>query len=86
MSLSHIHIRTYENTTPPRSEEQRPIQYGTLTVTPILQSRDSAFGAEVSGIDWKNPVPAETVTQVKRARGVEGRGFLTLHIACRASR
>lgn len=67
MSLSHIHIRTYENTTPLRSEEQKPIQYGTLIVTPILQSKDSAFGTEVSGVDWKNPLPAETVAQVKRA-------------------
>ena len=60
-----MHIRTYENTSPPESEKQKSIQYGTLTVLPVLQSEDSVFGAEVSGVDWDNPVPAETVAQVK---------------------
>ena len=66
MALSHMHIRTYENTAPPQSEKNEPIQYGSLTVIPVLQSEDSVFGAEVSGVDWENPVPAETVAQVNR--------------------
>lgn len=69
MALSHMHIRTYENTSPPLSEKQKPIQDGSLTVLPILQSKNSVFGAEVSGVDWKNPVPAETVSQVSACYG-----------------
>lgn len=60
-----MHIRTYENTSPPQSQKQKSIQYGKLTVIPVLQSEDSVFGAEVSGVVWDNPVPAETVAQVK---------------------
>lgn len=66
MALSHKHIRIYKNTAPPGSQTQKPVQYGNLTVIPILESENSAFGAEVSGVDWENPVPAETVAQVKR--------------------
>lgn len=65
MALSHMHIRTYENTAPPQSDKQNSIQYRKLTVIPILQSEYSVFGAEVSGVDWRNPVQAETVAQVK---------------------
>ncbi|QGA17439.1 hypothetical protein EYB26_005110 [Talaromyces marneffei] len=64
MALSHKHIRIYKNTAPPGSQTQKPVQYGNLTVIPILESENSAFGAEVSGVDWENPVPAETVAQL----------------------
>ncbi|KAH8698693.1 putative alpha-ketoglutarate-dependent 2,4-dichlorophenoxyacetate dioxygenase [Talaromyces proteolyticus] len=64
MSLSHIHIRTYENTCPSQTDKHSVIQDGNLSVTPVLQSEDSAFGAEVTGVDWSRPIPEETVAQL----------------------
>jgi hypothetical protein len=37
-----------------------------ISIVPVLVSRESAFGAEVSGINWKNPVSDEVVKQVRR--------------------
>ncbi|PWY84782.1 putative alpha-ketoglutarate-dependent 2,4-dichlorophenoxyacetate dioxygenase [Aspergillus heteromorphus CBS 117.55] len=61
--LAHIDIRTYANTCP-RADALPAIQEGALTVRPVFQSADSSFGAEVSGIDWSNPIPADVVAQL----------------------
>ncbi|QKX62100.1 uncharacterized protein TRUGW13939_09256 [Talaromyces rugulosus] len=65
MSLSHIHIRTYENTCP-TNKSSRPdaIQDGLLTFKPVFQSCDSTFGAEVSGVNWSELIPKEIVAQL----------------------
>ncbi|EED24625.1 alpha-ketoglutarate-dependent 2,4-dichlorophenoxyacetate dioxygenase, putative [Talaromyces stipitatus ATCC 10500] len=59
-----MHVRTYESIAPPRSEAQKPMQYGSLTVIPVLRSEDSVFGAEVSGVDWNRSIPEATVAQL----------------------
>jgi hypothetical protein len=61
----HEFPTTYPNTWPSQSETDRePLKEGKLTITPILNSGTSVFGAEVSGIDWNKPVPEEIVHQV----------------------
>lgn len=66
--------RTYENTSPPANGVLRlrgapeTIQDGVLTITPIIVSGDSSFGAEVSGVDWSKPVPEKLVKQVSATR------------------
>jgi alpha-ketoglutarate-dependent 2,4-dichlorophenoxyacetate dioxygenase len=63
---------TYSNTCPARNAAAvlhlratpNSIQDGSLTITPVMVSGDSAFGAEVSGIDWSRPIPPETIKQV----------------------
>jgi alpha-ketoglutarate-dependent 2,4-dichlorophenoxyacetate dioxygenase len=79
MALAHMHIRTYERTSPPRPDGPYPgdMEHGSLIVTPVLQFEQSVFGAEVSGVDWSKPVPSETVTQVS-SRKQRGRSGLTL--------
>jgi alpha-ketoglutarate-dependent 2,4-dichlorophenoxyacetate dioxygenase len=65
ISMSHhMHILVYDNTCPSRTAVQHTIQEGSLTVHPILHSDDSSFGAEVYGVDWSKPVPADIVTKV----------------------
>ncbi|KAL2824977.1 putative alpha-ketoglutarate-dependent 2,4-dichlorophenoxyacetate dioxygenase [Aspergillus pseudoustus] len=63
---AQIHIRTYANTCPPRHENARAVAVtvGSLTVTPVLQSGGSSFGAEVAGIDWAKPIPEDQVKQL----------------------
>lgn len=60
--------RTYENTCPAsplRLQDAAPdIKDGNLIITPILTYGDSAFGAEVAGVDWSRPVSEELVKQV----------------------
>lgn len=41
-----------------------PIQDGSLTISPVVTSGDSTFGAEVSGVDWANSIKPEIVQQV----------------------
>ncbi|KAJ5296226.1 uncharacterized protein N7443_007119 [Penicillium atrosanguineum] len=62
MSLDHMYIRQYDNTCP-RSGATNVIQDG-LTIKPVLQSENSAFGAEVLGVDWSKPFPDATVAQL----------------------
>ncbi|RDW66637.1 hypothetical protein BP5796_09386 [Coleophoma crateriformis] len=67
-------ITTYENTCPARTatgvlrlrgaSEPQLIRDGSLTIEPVLVSPNSAFGAEVSGIDWSRPIPPEMVKQL----------------------
>ncbi len=67
--------RVYPNTWPAESSTNAlqlagapaKIQEGNLTVYPILVSEDSCFGAEVSGVDWSQPVPEAVVKQVSLA-------------------
>jgi hypothetical protein len=67
---------TYANTCPTRNAAAvlhlratpNSIQDGSLTITPVMVSSDSAFGAEVSGIDWSRPIPTETIKQVRLSR------------------
>jgi alpha-ketoglutarate-dependent 2,4-dichlorophenoxyacetate dioxygenase len=64
----HEFPTTYPNTWPSQtgqSETDRELlQEGKLTITPILNSGTSVFGAEVSGLDWSKPIPEEIVHQV----------------------
>ncbi|CRG89480.1 Alpha-ketoglutarate-dependent 2,4-dichlorophenoxyacetate dioxygenase [Talaromyces islandicus] len=65
MSLSHIHIRTYENTCPAnKGREINAIQEGELTIKPVFQDCQSSFGAEVSGVNWSQPIPQDIVAQL----------------------
>lgn len=63
-------LATVYGSTWPRKDADQPqqsnrhIRDGPLTVTPILVSEDSAFGAEVNGVDWSQPVPKSIVDQV----------------------
>jgi alpha-ketoglutarate-dependent 2,4-dichlorophenoxyacetate dioxygenase len=67
MSLSHIHIRTYENTCP-ANKNSRPnaIREGELTIEPVFQDDQSSFGAEVSGVNWSESIPKDMVAQVRK--------------------
>ncbi|TVY81072.1 Alpha-ketoglutarate-dependent 2,4-dichlorophenoxyacetate dioxygenase [Lachnellula suecica] len=70
--MSAIFTTTYENTCPARPSTgvlkliwaHEPIKYGSLVVRPVMVSKDSAFGAEVSGVEWSHPVPSEMVKQL----------------------
>ncbi|KAL3455152.1 putative alpha-ketoglutarate-dependent 2,4-dichlorophenoxyacetate dioxygenase [Aspergillus heterothallicus] len=64
--MSQVHIRTYTNTCPPAHDtaHHTAIELGSLAVTPVLHSDNSSFGAEVTGIDWANPIPPEQVKQL----------------------
>ncbi|KAH9893056.1 putative alpha-ketoglutarate-dependent 2,4-dichlorophenoxyacetate dioxygenase [Xylariomycetidae sp. FL2044] len=63
---------TYENTCPASSGAgtitlkggAREYREGQLTIKPVLESADSSFGAEVSGVDWSQPIPEPTVKQL----------------------
>ncbi|KAJ5150910.1 alpha-ketoglutarate-dependent 2-4-dichlorophenoxyacetate dioxygenase [Penicillium canariense] len=63
MSVDHMYIRQYDNTCP-RAGATDVIQEGSLTIKPVLQSDNSAFGAEVFGLDWSKPIPDVTVAQL----------------------
>lgn len=60
--------RVYSNTSPPtlqlRGASPEPLDCDGLSVTPVIDAGNSVFGAEVSGVDWSQPVPAETVQKV----------------------
>lgn len=70
--MSATFITTYEHTCPARTDAgvlrlrgaTETIQHGSIIVKPVLVSENSAFGAELSGIDWSRPVPPEIVQQV----------------------
>lgn len=70
--MSSTFTTTYENTCPARATTgslklggaNDPVQHGTLIVRPVMVSGDSAFGAEVSGVDWIRPIPDEIVKEV----------------------
>ncbi|KAJ5223656.1 alpha-ketoglutarate-dependent 2-4-dichlorophenoxyacetate dioxygenase [Penicillium chermesinum] len=49
---------------PPGPNVVAPIQEGSLTIRPILVSDSGSFGAEVSGVDWENPISPETLAQL----------------------
>jgi hypothetical protein len=38
-----------------------------LSISPVLNSKASVFGAEVSGVDWKKPVSEGVVKQVRKS-------------------
>jgi hypothetical protein len=44
-----------------------------LSIVPVLVSEGSVFGAEVYGINWKNPISDEVVKQVRRPIRIESR-------------
>lgn len=64
---------TYETTCPARSDTDilrlkgtpESIQAGSLTIIPVIVQNISAFGAEVSGVDWDRPISSEIVKQVR---------------------
>ena len=43
----------------------KSIQDGQLIITPVTVNGNSSFGAEVSGVNWSNPLPDELVKQVR---------------------
>jgi alpha-ketoglutarate-dependent 2,4-dichlorophenoxyacetate dioxygenase len=62
--------RTYANKWPAavdagtlRLQGTNEFQEGDLTIKPVLVSGNSAFGAEVSGVDWTRAVPENIVEQ-----------------------
>ncbi|OJJ46428.1 hypothetical protein ASPZODRAFT_16194 [Penicilliopsis zonata CBS 506.65] len=61
MALSYIHIRTYPNIS---HSTRASVKQGSLTITPVLVDHESAFGAEIAGVDWTQPVPDELVKQL----------------------
>jgi alpha-ketoglutarate-dependent 2,4-dichlorophenoxyacetate dioxygenase len=64
--------RVYENTCPAGPLRLRgaapEIKDGSLMIKPILTYSDSSFGAEVSGVDWSQPIPEDIVEQVINVR------------------
>jgi alpha-ketoglutarate-dependent 2,4-dichlorophenoxyacetate dioxygenase len=64
MSLGHMNISVYENTCPSRKGAECTIRERSLTIHPILVSENTSFGAEVFGVDWSKPVPADIIEQV----------------------
>lgn len=64
-------VTRYETTSPVRPAvlklrgAPQPLQYGSLRVTPIMESSQSVFGAEVERVDWQQPISEETVQQVR---------------------
>ncbi|KAI1340975.1 putative alpha-ketoglutarate-dependent 2,4-dichlorophenoxyacetate dioxygenase [Xylariaceae sp. FL0016] len=71
MILTRV-ITSYENTCPAREDRgvirlngtPQVFQEGQLTITPILSSEDSSFGAEISGVDWSQPLAQAVVDQL----------------------
>ncbi|KAJ6013818.1 alpha-ketoglutarate-dependent 2-4-dichlorophenoxyacetate dioxygenase [Penicillium herquei] len=65
-SLDHMQIRVYDNTCPPREDDDEhvAIQEGTLIIKPVFQSESSSFGAEVYGVDWDQPILPEIVAKL----------------------
>lgn len=70
MALTNL-TRVYENTCPATSSGTlrlrgaAQVQDGDLIVKPILVSEGSVFGAEISGIDWSQPLSKDRVQQVR---------------------
>lgn len=70
MALTNL-TRVYENTCPAtgsgilRLRGAAQVQDGDLIVKPILVSEGSVFGAEISGIDWSQPLSKDRVQQVR---------------------
>lgn len=64
--MARTFIRTYHNTWPygPTQAAAKPTQCGDFVVSPVMVNGEHAFGAEVSGVDWSQPVPEETAQQV----------------------
>jgi hypothetical protein len=48
-----------------------------LTIVPVMRSKTSVFGAEVSGINWGEPVPEEVVKQVRKSTSIKTTTRLT---------
>lgn len=68
-TMSRTFITKYENTWPQAAAKDPDVahtklQEGQLTVTPILTTGSSNFGAEIDGIDWSQSIPPEIVKQV----------------------
>ncbi|KAL2060500.1 hypothetical protein VTL71DRAFT_9531 [Oculimacula yallundae] len=66
-------IRSYDTTCPPRPHASRdkstdgPYGDGLLTIKPVLITQSSSFGAEISCIDWSQPIPDALVELNKYA-------------------
>jgi hypothetical protein len=48
-----------------------------LSIVPVMRSTTSVFGAEVSGINWGEPVPEEVVKQVRKSTSIKTTTRLT---------
>jgi alpha-ketoglutarate-dependent 2,4-dichlorophenoxyacetate dioxygenase len=70
---THDFTRTYVNTWPASGNQgtlylrgaPATMKHGDLTVKPVLVNGDSAFGAEIEGVDWSQAIPEELVRQVR---------------------
>lgn len=64
--------RTYLNTFPPSEQQSaggrggnhQPIHDGHIIITPVLHDEQSSFGAQIDGIDWSCPLPADDIEKV----------------------
>ena len=70
--MSFTLTTTYQTTCPARRNPAvlhlggppEPFEDGSLTITPVMSSGGSAFGAEISNVDWSQSIPVDIVTQV----------------------
>lgn len=61
--------RRYENTFPPSEQQSvggrggnhQQFHEGHIIITPVLHDEQSSFGAQIDGIDWTFPVPADDI-------------------------
>ena len=68
--MTTVVTTTYPSITPARTLTLRggedAYRDGSFSITPIMVSDDSVFGAEISGIDWIAPIPAEQIEEVRK--------------------
>ena len=69
--MAHTLTTTYPSTAPVRvlnlRGQAQSYRDGSLTITPIMVSGDSVFGAEIAGILWNQMLPPELVNQVSQS-------------------
>ena len=61
-----------------RGQEAQSYRDDTLTVTPIMVSNDSVFGAEIAGIVWDEILPPEQIKQVSLVRSPHQDSYLSV--------
>ncbi|KAI8178059.1 Alpha-ketoglutarate-dependent 2,4-dichlorophenoxyacetate dioxygenase [Colletotrichum sp. SAR 10_75] len=72
--------RRYENTFPPNEQQRfgdrggnhQQIHEGHIIITPVLQDEQSSFGAQIDGIDWSFPLPADDIEKLKKIQDKYG--------------
>ncbi|KAF4881854.1 Alpha-ketoglutarate-dependent 2,4-dichlorophenoxyacetate dioxygenase [Colletotrichum fructicola] len=72
--------RRYENTFPPNEQQRigdrggnhQQIHEGHIIITPVLRDEQSSFGAQIDGIDWSLPLPANDIEKLKKIQDKYG--------------